>query len=199
MQAFRQFRCVVFDLINNGIAQMLCRIDGNTITAVDTGSLNMFHDARNQDIFAVADTIHFDFLTHQILIDQDRMFLNCLIDNIHKFDNIAVINCNLHTLSAKNIGRTDQYRVTQMVGCLQCFFCCEYCCACRSRDLTLLKDFIKQLSVFSCIYILCLCTVNRHTHLHDGLCQFNGCLAAELNNRTVRMLQTNDILHIFRC
>ena len=113
------------------------------------------------------------------------MFLNCLIDNIHKFDNIAIINCNLHTLSAKNIRRTDQYRVTQMVG--------------WSRDLTLLKDFIKQLSVFSCIYILCLCTVNRHTHLHDGLCQFNGCLAAELNNRTVRMLQTNDILHIFRC
>ena len=66
---------------------------------MDTCTLDMLHDTRNQDIVAVTYGIDLDFLTHQIFVNQNRMFLLMPIDNLHKLNNIFIRDCNLHTLS----------------------------------------------------------------------------------------------------
>ena len=83
---------------------------------MDTGSLDMLHDTRDQNVFAIAYRIDLNFLTHQVLIDQDRMLLMITVDNRHKLYDILIAYCDLHTLPSKHIGRTDQHRITKLIG-----------------------------------------------------------------------------------
>ena len=64
---------------------------------------------------------------------------------------------------------------------------------------TLLKDLIKEFSVFCFIYILCGSSKDRNSHLHQSFCQLDRCLSTELDNCSVRLLNINDTLYIFRC
>ena len=82
------------------------------------GPLNMFHDTRNQNIRTVAHAVDFHFFADQILIDQNRMLLNIPVNNRHKFYDIAVVDRNLHTLTAENVGRAHKHRIAQLIGCL---------------------------------------------------------------------------------
>ena len=53
------------------------------------------------------------------------MILRIAVDDCHKFFNLFVIQGNLHTLSAKYIGRTYQDRISQTVCNLFRFFRCK--------------------------------------------------------------------------
>ena len=158
----------------------------------------MLHDSRNENIVAIAYAVDFHFLANQIFVDKNRMLLNVPVDNGHKLNDIAVIDRNLHTLTAQNIGRTHKNRIPQLIGRLDCFFCRKYGRSGRTRNFTLLKDFIKTFSVLGRIHIVRTCTENRHTHFHDGFRQLDGCLTAELNDGAVRFFQTDNIFHILR-
>ena len=110
-----------------------------------------------------------------------------------------IINCNLHSLSTKYVRRSYQYRISKSVGYFLRLFCCKYGSTCRSWDLALLKDLIKQLTVFGCIHILCRCSKDRNSHLHQRFCQFDCCLSTELYDCPIRFFQIYDTFHIFRC
>ena len=69
----------------------------------------------------------------------------------------------------------------------------------RSRDLTFLKDGIKELSILCSIYVLSRCSEDLNAHLDQCLCKLDGCLSTELNNSSVRFLDIYNILNIFRC
>ncbi len=105
---------------------------------MDTCSFDMFHNTRNEDICTVTYRIYFQLLTHQILIDKDRMLLCILIDDCHKFLDLRIGNRDLHALTAKYIGRSDKYRIAQSVGNLFCFFCRKDSSARSSRNTGLL-------------------------------------------------------------
>ena len=79
---------------------------------MDTSTFNMLHDTRNQDILSITNCIDFDFFTHQVFVNQNRMFLCNLIDDSDIFLYILVTDCNTHALSTKNIGRTNKYRIS---------------------------------------------------------------------------------------
>ena len=116
----------------------------------------MFHDTRNQNISSVTNRIHFDFLTLKVLIYQNRVILSNLINDVHKFTNFIVIKCDLHTLSAENVGRTNQYRIAQTISHFNCFISGKYGSACSTWNLGLFQNLIKEFSVFRCIHILCI-------------------------------------------
>ena len=40
---------------------------------MDPGPLDVFHDARNQHLLAIADGVDLDFPAQQVLVDQHRM------------------------------------------------------------------------------------------------------------------------------
>ena len=165
---------------------------------MDPGPLDMFHNTGDEDIRAVAYAVHFHFLADQVFINQNRMLLDIPVNDCHKLNDITVIYRNLHPLPAEDIGWTHKYRIPQFIGRLQRLFRCKYSCSRRARNLALLKDFIKPLSILGRIHIIGTCSKNRNAHLHNSLCQFNGRLAAELNNRPIRIFQADDILHILR-
>ena len=112
------------------VADGLGRIYRDTVTGMDTGSFDMLHDTRDQDILAVAYGIDLDFLTDDIFIHQDRMLLCVTVDNTDVLGDIFIVNGNLHTLSAKYVRRTNQYRIAQLMCGIQGFVYSKYCTAC---------------------------------------------------------------------
>ena len=197
-----QGTCQTFGVLLNGIfyflADALCRIYGNTVSGMDTSTLNVLHDTRNQDILTVAYCVDLDLFTLQVFINQNRMILCNPVDDTDEFFYVLIIDGNLHTLSAKYIGRTNQYRISQSVCYFFCFLCRVYGASLRSRDLALFQNLVEELSVLSCIHIFCGSSKDRHTHLHKSLCQFDGSLSTELYHSSIRFFQANHALHIFR-
>ena len=159
----------------------------------------MLHDTRDQDVFAVAYCIDFDFFTHQVFIYKDRVLLCDLVDHTDVLFYVLVTYSDSHTLAAKYVGRTNQNRITKFIGCFLCFLCCKYSVSLWSRDLALLKDLVKELTVLCCVYVLSRCSKNLHAHLCKCFCQFNRCLSTELYNCSIRFLDIYYILNIFRC
>ena len=199
MKCSCQTFCILYDGLFYMIADGRCRIYGNTVAGMYAGALDMLHDTRNQDIGTVAYRINFNFFTHQVFIDQNRVILCDLVDGIDKFYNLIIIECNVHALSAKYIGRTNQYRITDTVCCCFCFLSGVYRITCCSRNTCLLQDFIKELTVFGCINIFSFCTKDRNSHFHQTLGQFDGCLSTELYDCSIRLFDVYDVLYIFRC
>ena len=137
---------------------------------MDSSTFHMFHDSWDQDICSITNSINFDFFTNQIFIDQNWMFLFVTVDNFHECRDIFIRYSNLHSLSTKYIRRTNQYRISETVGNLFCFFSGKYCISLRTWNIALCKDLVKELSVLCGIYIFCGSSKNRHSHLHQGFC-----------------------------
>ena len=159
----------------------------------------MLHDTRNQNVLAVTYSVYLNLFAHQVFIYQDRMILRDLVNDSNVFFYILIADCNTHSLSAKNIGRTYQNRISQSVSNFFCFLSSKYSISLRSRDLALLQDTVKQLTVLCCIYVFCRCSENLHAHFHQRFCQLDGSLSAELNDRSVRFFDFYDIFYILRC
>ena len=106
MKSLSQFLSILYNGVDIMLCNILCRIYGDTVSGVDTGTLNMLHDTRDQDVCSVADGVYLDFLTHNVLIYQDRMLLGDLVDDADKFVNIFITDSDLHALSTQYIGRT---------------------------------------------------------------------------------------------
>ena len=78
---------------------------------MDTGSLNMLHNTGDQNIGAVADRVNFNFLSLQILVNQNGVILCDPVDDIHEFLNLLIGDGNLHALSAKHVGGSHKNRI----------------------------------------------------------------------------------------
>ena len=107
VQRFCQPSGVFFNCFLCSIRDGTCRINRNTVARMDTGSLDMFHDTRNQNILSITDCIDFDFFSLKILINQNRVFLCNSIDDSDILFHVFIVDCNLHTLTAKYIRRTN--------------------------------------------------------------------------------------------
>ena len=51
------------------------RIYGDTVSGVDTGTLDMLHDTRDQDIGSVTHGVNLDLFSLQVFINEDRVIL----------------------------------------------------------------------------------------------------------------------------
>ena len=76
----------------------------------------MLHYTRNKDVLAITYGIDLYFLSDNILIYKYRMLLNLSVDDIHKFNHIIIRYRNLHSLSAKYIGRSYKYRIAKLMS-----------------------------------------------------------------------------------
>ena len=61
----------------------------------------------------------------------------------------------------------------------------------------LFQDLVKTLPVLRCVHPLGSCSEDRNAHLHEGLREADGRLPAELHDRSIRLLEKNDIPDIF--
>ena len=191
--------CIIFNHVYNLRWYRLSWIYWNTVSWVDTGSLNMLHDTRNKNILTIAYSINFDFLTHKVLINKDWVILLNSVDDVHEFNYIFIRYSNLHTLSTKYIWRSYKHRISKLIGSLKSFINCKYSLSLSSWNLCLLKNLIKKLSILSSIYIFCLSSKNRNSHLHKCFCKLDSCLSTKLYNCTVRLLKIYNWFNIFCC
>ena len=175
------------------------RIHRDTVSRMYTGTLNMLHDTRNKDIGSVTDCIHLNLFTHEIFIYKNWVILCDRIDNSDKLFDFFIVPGDLHTLTAKYIGRSYKYWIADFVCYLFCLFRCENSSTRRSWNSCFLKNLIKQFSVFSGIHILCLCSKNRNSHFHKCLCQLNGRLSSKLHHCTIWFFYIYNTLYIFCC
>ena len=163
-----------------------------------TGTLDMLHDTRNQYVGSVTDCIYLDLSSLQIFIYQNRMILGNGIDDADELVNLIIVPGNLHALSAQHIGRSYQHRIPDPVCHFLGFLRSKYSSAGCTRNSCLLQNLIEQLTVFGCVYILCLSSQNRNAHLHKCFCQLDCSLSTKLNHSAVRLLDVHDRLHILR-
>jgi len=80
---------------------------------MDTGILNVLHDTGNKHLFPVAKSVHIHF--HGVfneLINKNGMTARYIRDLINECQECLFIKNNTHGASAKNIGRTDQDRIS---------------------------------------------------------------------------------------
>ena len=127
------------------------------------------------------------------------MLLRDHVDDADKLINVLIADGDLHTLSAQHIGRAHQHGITQLMGRRFSLLSREYGAACRSGDIALLQDGVKQFPVLRSVHILCSCAKNGDSHFHQSLRQLDGRLSAELHHRAVRFLYIHNALHILRC
>ena len=159
----------------------------------------MLHDTRDNDIFSVANRINFSLNTLKVLIYKDRMILSISVDDVHELFYLFIAKSNLHALSAKYVRRSYKYGITKAICNFFCFLCSINRSTLCTLDLSLFKDLIKDFSVFRCIYVLSICSVDLYAHLHKILSELDSCLSTELNNCSVGFLKSYDILNILGC
>ena len=82
---------------------MLRGIDCDRVTGVDSRSLDVLHDARNQYVVTVVDSVYFDLSSLDVLVDQDRVFDALREDDVHVFLNVIVVESDGHVLTAKDV------------------------------------------------------------------------------------------------
>ena len=108
----------------------------------------MFHNSWNKDVLSVADTVDFKLNSHHILVNQHRIFNSLCKNDFHIFFYVVVVECNNHILSAKNVTRAQQYRITKFCCCFKSFLFGEYRKSFRAVDVKLFAQFFKTLAVF---------------------------------------------------
>ena len=97
------------------------------------------------------------------------MILCDTIDDTDKFLDLIIVECDLHTLSTEYIGRSYQYRIAETVCNFFCLLCGKYSSTCSSRNLCFFQNLIEKLTVLCRIDILCFCSKDLNTHLHQAL------------------------------
>ena len=91
---------VIHKAVLLALRQHKCRIYGNGVARMDAGPFDVFHNSGNQHILAVADGVHFQLRSHQVLVYQNGIFNSLGQDNLHVFAYIAVVISDNHILAA---------------------------------------------------------------------------------------------------
>ena len=63
MQCLCKTLCILYNRLLNLITDRRSRIYRNTVSGMDTGTLDMLHDTRDENVGSVAYGINLDFLT----------------------------------------------------------------------------------------------------------------------------------------
>ena len=149
---------------------------------MDARSLHMLHNPRDQNIFAIAHRVYFDFLAHHVLIHQNGVFLLYSVDDGHIFLYVVIVIGNFHALAAQHIGGPHQHRISQLISRLLCLFHCEDGFARWALYVQPLQQLIEFLSVFGRVDIVQLGSIDLISRVVDGLCQFDGGLSTKLHH-----------------
>ena len=166
---------------------------------MDTCTLDVLHNTWDNIVCTVTDCVNLDFLTHHILVDENRIFKTATHDDFHILDDILIGVSNNHILTAENVGRTHKNRVAQLFSSLERFLCVHYCEAFRTWDSTLVEKLVKTFSVLSSINAVSRSTEDIYAHIGEMLCKLDSGLTAELYNNTIWLFSFDDSFNVLTC
>ena len=198
LQRHRELSGVVDDGVLHLWGQALRRIDRNTVARVDARPLDVLHDAGDHGVDSVTDGVDLDLGAHQVLVDQDRVFLRDRVDDADLLADVFVAVRDVHALPAEDVRRAHQDRVAQLVGRGDRLLTGVHHPAGRARDMVLRQDRVEALAVLRLVDAVERGSEQRHAHLFDRPGQLDRRLAAELHDRAVGLFQLDDMAHILR-
>ena len=95
--------CIVDDRVNHARRQRLRWIDRNAVARVNTGALDVLHDARDDNIHTIGDGIDLDLRSLHIAIDEDRMIRRHLDRAAHVVAQLLLVVDNLHRTPPEDV------------------------------------------------------------------------------------------------
>ena len=164
---------------------------------MNAGTLHMLHDAGNQHIFPIADSVCFRFNAHQVLVNQDRVFNPLCQNDLHVLNNVAILIGDDHVLTAKHVAGANQHRIAQGIRCLQSFLRGHHRAALWALDAVLFHGCIEAFPILCRINGICRGAQNAHAGFAEGMGQLDGRLPAEGRHHAYRLFCGNDPHHIF--
>ena len=196
-----ELRAEHFGRLNNLCAELvvdiLCRVDRDAVAGVDAGALYVLHDARDEDVLAVADGVDFYLGATEVLIDEHRVILFLAQDNRHVFVDVFIAVCNDHVLTAEHVGRAHEHRIAEVVCGCEGFLRRHNGVTLRALDVAALEQFFKALSVLCGVDAVGACADDRHVVFRKRLCKLDGRLAAERDDNALRLFDVDDIHNVF--
>ena len=155
---------------------------------MNTGTLYMLHDAGYEYIVAVTNSVYLQFLTLNIFINQNRLILVNRYSCFQIGSQLIFIRNNLHSTSAQNIGGAHQNRIADFCRSLYACLNIGNSLSLGLRDVQLIHDMLKGVSVFCLFNCRNICTDDGYAAFHQRLCKVDGSLPAEGRNYTQRLL-----------
>ena len=197
-EAFADPYGIVDDCLPDVFRNCLGRIDRDRVTGVNAGSFDMFHDARDIDIFTVGDRVDFQFPAKNVPVNQDRGIMADFLDrSCHIDPQFFFIMDNFHGPATQHITRSDQYRIADFTGNLRCPFHRDRRCTFRLRNLQFIQHRFELMPVFRRVDVFKAGAEDPDTMTDQAVCQVDSCLAAELDNDAERLFQIDDMHDIF--
>ena len=170
---------------------------------MNAGLFNMFHDTAQVELGAVKERIHINLNSvFQELIDE-RWLRGRNLGRIFKVAcKICFVIDDLHTAPAQHIGRTDQHRVSNLIG--NTFGTLEGICGTilRRNQTTFLQHARKLAAILSKVNSFGSSAQNRHTGIFEGFRKLQRSLSAQLHENAQQAaraaLRFNNFEHIFQ-
>ena len=185
------------DLVCHHIVDVPGGVYGDGVAGMDAGALDVLHNARNQDVLAVADGVDLQLGAHQVFIDQNGVLDLLRQNDRHIFLDIRVIKGDDHVLAAQHVGRPHQHRIPDPVGDLQGFLGGHHRKALGALHVVLFQQLIEPLPVLRHIDAVKGGAQYVDSLVVQELGQLDGGLSAEGHNHAVgllRMDHAHDVL-----
>ena len=192
-----QAQCQLLRAVHNHLEHLVAdgegRVDGNGVAGVDTGALDMLHDAGDQHVGAVGDDVHLQLLAHEVLVHQDGVFNLAGEDDLHVGAHILVIVGDDHVLAADDVAGTQQYGIAQLVGGVQCLVHAQHAPALGTLDVEALQQLIEALPVLGHVDGLGTGAQDGDAVAVEVLGELDGRLAAEGHHHAHGLFHLDDV------
>ena len=161
-------------------------------------TLNVLHDAGDQYVRTVANSVHFQFTAHEIFIAQNGVFNALREDDIHIAIDVVGRERDGHVLSADDIGRAQKDGIFQRFRRAEGLFLGHDRDALRAGNAVFFQKNVKPLSVLGNVH-----AVGGRAEDADAVgreigTQIDGGLSAERDDDAVRLLHVDDVLDVLR-
>ena len=166
---------------------------------MNTRLFDMLHDRTDHNLLAVGDCvdIHFNGAIKEV-IQQYR----AVVGDFHRITQVALelvflIN-NLHRPTTQHVGRTNDQRITNLVGRTNRFFFTAYGRIRRLQQIEALNHLLEALTIFRTVDGFRAGADNRHTRFFQSARELQWRLTTVLHDHTLGLLDTDDFQYIFQ-
>ena len=145
---------IVDDGVKHACGKCLRRVDGDAVTRVNASTLDMLHDARNDDCHAIAYTVNLDLRPLHIAVDEYRMIRRDLDRTIQVVAQFLLLINDFHGSAAKHVRWTHHDRIADGGGAFDCSFYIGDAETFGARNVRLAQHFLEALTIFCTIDIV---------------------------------------------
>ena len=172
------------------------RVHGDAVAGVDARALHMLHNAGNEDVLPVADSVHLNLHAGQVLVNQHRVVLLVGEDDGHVLLNVLVAIGDNHVLPAQHIAGPHQHRIAQVPSGGKGLLRGHDGVALGTLDAGTLQQLVEPLPVLGHIDGVGGGAQDGDVVGRQGLGELDGRLAAESHHHADGLLDVDDVQHV---